>query len=83
MKKHYIDLLYNFFGKEFEFTVDNHNKYALEFLQQEYGIPQDKLEKLIVDFDLIYLLKENQQYLGILSKVFYEDAYKEFLEEEE
>lgn len=81
MKKHYIELTYNFFGRDFDYGVDDHTQYAIQFLKDEYGLEDKHLDKLIIDFDLIYLLGDNQQYLGILHKVFYEDALKEYKKE--
>ena len=81
MKKQYIDLEYMFYGRPYTYTVDDHTKYAIKFFEEEYGLTTRMVEKLDRDFDLIYSLQDNQQYLGILSKVFYEDAVKEYQEE--
>ena len=82
MKKHSILLPYTFNGKDFDHLVKDHTQFAKQFLIDEYGIQEEFLEKIIRDFDLIYLLEENKQYLGILSKVFYDEAVEAFEREE-
>ena len=81
MKKHSIILTYNFDVKEFQHLVKDHTSVAREFLAEEYGIKEETLTKLIRDFDLIYLLEDNVQYLGILHKIFYDDAVREYYKE--
>ena len=82
MKKQSILLPYTFNGKDFDHLVKDHTQFAREFLKDEYGIKEEFLDKIIRDFDLIYLLEENKQYLGILSKVFYDEAVEAFEREE-
>lgn len=81
MKKESLFLNYDFYGRKHEYLIKDHTKYAREFLKDEYGIKEENLEKLIADFDLVYLLEDNQQYLGILHKVFYEDALEDYRKE--
>ena len=81
MKKHSIVLDYDFYGKEYEFLVKDHTEYARLFLKDEYGVDEKCLDKLIMDFDLIYQLEENTQYLGTLHKIFYLEAVEEYKKE--